>query len=145
MTNSAFPDDLLWGAATDAYQIEGSPLADGAGASIWQRFSHDPRLMAAKGETGDVACDHYNRMDADVALMKAIGLKAYRFSVNWGRVLPEGVGRVNEPGLDFYKKLVDELLKHDIEPLLTLYHRSEERRVGKECVSTCRSRLSPYH
>jgi len=122
MTNSAFPDDFLWGAATAAYQIEGSPLADGAGASIWQRFSHDPRLMAAKDETGDVACDHYNRMEADVALMKAIGLKAYRFSVNWGRVLPEGVGRVNEPGLDFYKRLVDELLKHDIEPLLTLYH-----------------------
>src|SRR3546814_10933685 len=122
MTNSAFPDDFLWGAATAAYQIEGSPLADSAGASIWQRFSHDPRLMAAKGETGDVACDHYNRMDADVALMKAIGLKAYRFSVNWGRVLPEGVGRVNEPGPDFYKKMVDALRKHDIETTLTLYH-----------------------
>ena len=122
MSKSVFPDDFLWGAATAAYQIEGSPLADGAGASIWQRFSHDPRLMAVKGDTGDVACDHYNRMPADVALMKELGLKAYRFSVNWGRVLPEGAGRVNEPGLDFYERLVDELLKNDIEPLLTLHH-----------------------
>src|SRR3546814_9364398 len=73
----------------------------------------DPRLMAAKGDTGDVACDHYNRMPADVALMKELGLKAYRFSVNWGRVLPEGIGRVNEPGLGFYERLVDELLKQD--------------------------------
>src|SRR3546814_8450625 len=94
MTQTVFPDDFLWGAATAAYQIEGSPLADGAGASIWQRFSHDPRLMAAKGDTGDVACDHYNRMPADVALMKELGLKAYRFRVNWGRVLPDGIGRM---------------------------------------------------
>src|SRR3546814_8825007 len=96
MTQTVFPDDFLWGAATAAYQIEGSPLADGAGASIWQRFSHDPRLMAAKGDTGDVACAHYNRMPADVALMKELGLKASRFSVNWGRVLPEGIGRATE-------------------------------------------------
>ncbi|MGN6621499.1 MAG: GH1 family beta-glucosidase, partial [Sphingomonas sp.] len=100
----------------------GSPLADGAGASIWQRFSHDPRLMAAKGDTGDVACDHYNRWQEDVALMKRLGLKAYRFSVAWGRVLPEGTGRVNQAGLDFYERLVDELLANDIEPMVTLYH-----------------------
>jgi len=117
-----FPDDFLWGAATAAYQIEGSPLADGAGASIWQRFSHDPRLMATKGDTGDVACDHYNRMEADVALMKRLGLKAYRFSVAWGRILPEGTGRINEAGLAFYERLVDTLIAHDIEPLCTLYH-----------------------
>ena len=122
MTQTIFPDDFLWGAATAAYQIEGSPLADGAGPSIWQRFSHDPRLMAVKGDTGDIACDHYNRMPADVALMKELGLQAYRFSVNWGRVLPEGTGRVNEPGLDFYERLVEELLRNDIEPLLTLHH-----------------------
>jgi beta-glucosidase len=122
MTDKSFPDDFLWGAATAAYQIEGSPLADGAGASIWQRFSHDPRLMASKGDTGDVACDHYNRMESDVALMKELGLKAYRFSVNWGRVLPEGTGRVNEAGLDFYERLVDALLAAGIEPLLTLHH-----------------------
>src|SRR3546814_9438169 len=122
MTRTRFPDDFLWGAATAAYQIEGSPLADGAGASIWQRFSHDPRLMAAKGATGDIACDHYNRMESDVALMKEIGLNAYRFSVAWGRVLPEGTGRVNEAGLDFYERLVDALLENGIEPLLTLHH-----------------------
>jgi beta-glucosidase len=117
-----FPDKFLWGAATAAYQIEGSPLADGAGASIWQRFSHDPRLMATKGDTGDVACDHYNRMESDVALMKQLGLQAYRFSVAWGRVLPEGAGRVNEAGLAFYERLVDTLLANGIEPLCTLYH-----------------------
>lgn len=122
MTKTGFPDDFLWGAATAAYQIEGSPLADGAGASIWQKFSHDPRLMAAKGATGDVACDHYNRMESDVALMKELGLQAYRFSVNWGRVLPEGIGQVNAKGLGFYDRLVDELLANGITPLLTLHH-----------------------
>ena len=122
MTTSRFPSNFLWGAATAAYQIEGSPLADGAGASIWQRFSHDPRLMAVKGENGDVACDHYNRMASDVGLMAELGLKAYRFSTAWGRILPEGTGAVNMPGLDFYERLVDTLLHHGIEPLLTLYH-----------------------
>ncbi len=122
MTRFSFPDNFLWGAATAAYQIEGSPLADGAGASIWQRFSHDPRLMATKGDTGDIACDHYNRMADDVALMKLLGLKAYRFSTAWGRVLPYGTGKVNDKGLDFYERLVDTLLAHDIEPMLTLYH-----------------------
>ena len=120
--NVKFPDDFLWGCATAAYQIEGSPLADGAGASIWQRFSHDPRLMMASGDTGDVACDHYNRLESDVALMKSLGLQAYRFSVAWGRVLPEGTGRVNEAGLGFYERLIDMLLEHGIEPLCTLYH-----------------------
>ena len=122
MTRVQFPENFLWGAATAAYQIEGSPLADGAGPSIWQRFTHDPRLMAAKGDTGDVACDHYNRMEDDVALMQRLGLQAYRFSVAWGRVLPEGTGMVNEAGLAFYDRLVDTLLAHDIEPLCTLYH-----------------------
>ena len=117
-----FPDNFLWGAATAAYQIEGSPLADGAGPSIWQRFCHDPRLMATKGDTGDVACDHYNRMEADVALMKSLGLQAYRFSVAWGRVLPQGAGQVNEAGLAFYDRLVETLIAHGIEPLCTLYH-----------------------
>ena len=122
MTRVCFPDTFLWGAATAAYQIEGSPLADGAGPSIWKRFTHDPRLMAAKGDTGDVACDHYNRMESDVALMKALGLQAYRFSVNWARVLPEGTGRVNEAGLAFSERLVDTLIANGIEPLCTLFH-----------------------
>jgi len=116
-----FPENFLWGAATSAYQIEGSPLADGAGPSIWHRFVRTPGRIH-HGDTGDVACDHYRRMDEDVALMKRLGLKAYRFSIAWGRVLPEGRGRVNEPGLAFYERLVDTLLAHGIEPLATLYH-----------------------
>src|SRR3546814_15348949 len=87
-----FPDDFLWGAATAAYQIEGSPLADGAGASIWRRFTHDPRLMLATGDTGAVACDHYRRWRDDVALMKAPGLQAYRFSIAWGREIGKAAG-----------------------------------------------------
>jgi len=116
-----FPPDFLWGAATSAYQIEGSPLADGAGASIWQRFCGTPGLVR-DGDTGDVACDHYRRWQEDVALMRSLGLKAYRFSVAWSRVLPEGRGRVNSAGLGFYERLVDELLRQGIEPMLTLYH-----------------------
>ena len=122
MTNSyVFPDGFLWGSATSAYQIEGSPLADGAGPSIWQRFVHTPGLTA-DGDTGDVACDHYNRYREDVALMGSLGLKAYRFSVSWSRVFPEGLGRVNQAGLDFYDRLADALLEEGIEPLATLYH-----------------------
>jgi beta-glucosidase len=116
-----FPDGFLWGAATSAYQIEGSPLADGAGPSIWQRFAHTPGMMA-DGDTGDVACDHYRRYRDDVQLMRALGLKSYRFSVNWSRVLPEGTGRVNPKGLDFYSRLVDELLENGIAPNVTLFH-----------------------
>lgn len=116
-----FPPGFLWGAATAAHQIEGSPLADGAGASIWTRFAHTPG-MTFNGDTGDVACDHYRRWKDDVALMRELGLTAYRFSVSWSRVLPEGTGRVNQKGLDFYSRLVDELLANGIEPLLTLYH-----------------------
>jgi beta-glucosidase len=117
----AFPQGFLWGAATAAHQIEGSPLADGAGPSIWTRFAHTPG-MTLNGDTGDIACDHYRRWKDDVALMRELGLRAYRFSVSWSRVLPEGTGRVNQAGLDFYSRLVDELLANDIEPLLTLYH-----------------------
>jgi len=116
-----FPANFLWGAATSAYQIEGSPLADGAGPSIWQRFAHTPGMMA-NGDTGDVACDHYRRWKDDIGLMQQLGLKAYRFSVAWSRVLPEGKGRVNDAGLDFYERLIDTLLERGIEPLLTLFH-----------------------
>ncbi len=116
-----FPEGFLWGTATAAHQIEGSPLADGAGPSIWTRFAHTPG-MTANGDTGDVACDHYRRWRDDVALMRALGMRAYRFSVSWSRVLPDGTGRVNPKGLDFYSRLVDALLENGIEPLLTLYH-----------------------
>ncbi len=116
-----FPPDFLWGSATSAYQVEGSPLADGAGPSIWHRFCHTPGRVR-DGDTGDVACDHYRRWRDDVALMHALGLKAYRFSVAWGRVLPEGRGAVNRAGLDFYDRLVDALLERGIAPFVTLYH-----------------------
>ena len=120
-TNLEFPAGFLWGAATSAYQIEGSPLADGAGPSIWQRFVHTPGLVA-NNETGDVACDHYRRYAEDVSLMQRLGLKAYRFSISWSRVLPHGRGAVNPAGLAFYDRLVDALLKHGIEPMATLFH-----------------------
>jgi beta-glucosidase len=116
-----FPRSFLWGAATSAYQIEGSPLAHGAGPSIWHRFLRTPGL-APGGDTGDVACDHYHRMHDDVALMKRLGLRAYRFSIAWGRVLPQGRGAVNEAGLGFYERLVDTLLASGIEPMATLFH-----------------------
>ncbi|MGZ5493883.1 MAG: family 1 glycosylhydrolase, partial [Thermoanaerobaculia bacterium] len=121
MAQGNFPSGFLWGAATAAYQVEGSPLADGAGPSIWHRFSHTPGRVV-NNENGDVACDHYRRYREDVALMRELGLTAYRFSISWGRILPEGTGRVNERGLDFYRRLVDELLKAGIAPLITLYH-----------------------
>jgi beta-glucosidase len=116
-----FSRSFLWGAATSAYQIEGSPLADGAGPSIWHRFVRTPTLTK-DGDTGDVACDHYRRMEDDVAMMKRLGLTAYRFSIAWGRILPEGRGRVNEAGLGFYERLVDTLLANGIEPMATLFH-----------------------
>lgn len=118
---SRFPPGFLWGAGTSAYQVEGSPLADGAGPSNWHRFSHTPG-MVHNGETGDVACDHYHRIEADVALMRSLGLTAYRFSVAWSRVLPAGRGRVNTAGLGFYERLVDTLLGSNIQPLVTLFH-----------------------
>jgi beta-glucosidase len=117
----SFPDDFRWGAATAAYQIEGAATTDGRGPSIWDTFSHTPGLVLG-GDTGDVAVDHYHRYRDDVALMTRLGLGAYRFSVSWPRVQPGGRGPANQPGLDFYRRLVDSLLDADIEPWLTLYH-----------------------
>jgi beta-glucosidase len=119
--SDAFPPGFAWGAATSAYQIEGSPRADGKGESIWDRFARSPGRIR-DGATGDVACDHYRRWSTDVALMVELGLRAYRFSVAWTRVLPAGTGRVNEAGVDFYERLVDGLLAAGIEPWVTLYH-----------------------
>ena len=121
MPECRFPPDFVWGAATAAYQVEGAAGEDGRGESIWDRFSHTPGRVR-NGDTGDVACDHYHRYREDVALMADLGLGAYRFSVAWSRVLPEGTGRLNEAGLDFYDRLVDELLGLGIEPFPTLYH-----------------------
>src|SRR5512146_3194242 len=120
-TRFEFPQDFLWGTATASYQIEGAWNEDGRGESIWDRFSHTPGKVE-NGDTGDVACDHYHRWREDLALMKDLGLHAYRFSTAWPRILPEGTGRVNQAGLDFYSRLVDRLLELGIEPYVTLYH-----------------------
>ena len=116
-----FPPDFLWGAATAAYQIEGAAGADGRGPSIWDTFSHTPGRVR-NGDTGDVAVDHYHRYAEDVALLAALGVKGYRFSVSWPRVQPDGRGPANQPGLDFYRRLVDALAGAGIEPVITLYH-----------------------
>ncbi|HEY3524317.1 MAG TPA: GH1 family beta-glucosidase [Candidatus Limnocylindrales bacterium] len=117
----SFPPRFLWGAATSAYQIEGAVAEDGRGESIWDRFTHRPGTIEG-GATGDIADDHYHRWRADVDLMAELGLGAYRFSIAWPRVLPEGRGAVNRRGLDFYSRLVDGLLEAGIRPFATLYH-----------------------
>jgi beta-glucosidase len=116
-----FPLDFVWGAAVSAYQVEGAVDADGRGESIWDRFSSTPGKVV-NGDSGAVACDSYHRYREDVKLMEQLGLNAFRFSVAWPRILPAGRGRVNAAGLDFYDRLVDELLAADIEPFVTLYH-----------------------
>ena len=121
MTNYTFPHNFLWGAATAAYQVEGAWNEDGKGESIWDRFSHTPGKISDQ-TTGDVACDHYHRYEQDIALMRRLGLKAYRFSIAWTRVLPAGRGRINPKGIDFYDRLIDSLCAANIEPFLTLYH-----------------------
>ena len=122
-TNTArtFPKDFLWGSATASYQVEGAFNEDGRTASIWDTFSKMPG-KTVNGANGDVSTDHYHRFQGDVQLMKALGVKTYRFSISWNRVFPDGTGKPNPKGLDFYNKLVDELLKNGIEPFATLYH-----------------------
>jgi beta-glucosidase len=121
MSSVQFPDDFVWGAATASYQIEGAVAEDGRLPSIWDTFSHTPGKVAG-GDTGDIACDHYHRWRDDIALMRDLGLQAYRFSIAWPRVVPSGVGQINERGLDFYDRLVDGLLEANITPFATLYH-----------------------
>lgn len=123
MTTSglSFPDGFVWGTATASYQIEGAHDEDGRSPSIWDTFSRTPGKVLG-GDTGDVACDHYHRYPEDVALMRELGLDAYRFSVAWPRVIPTGTGAVNAKGLDFYSRLVDTLLENGIRPVVTLYH-----------------------
>lgn len=116
-----FPKDFTWGAATAAYQIEGGWNEGGRGPSIWDAFTHTPDKIF-QGHTGDVTCDHFHRVEEDVALMKAMGLKAYRFSFSWSRLLPSGRGAVNEEGVAFYNRLIDALLANGITPWVTLYH-----------------------
>lgn len=116
-----FPAGFIWGTATAAYQVEGAVNADGRGPSIWDTFSHTP-WKTYHGDTGDVADDQYNRLDADLDLMADLGLTGHRFSVSWPRIQPDGTGRVNERGLDYYRRVVDGLLQRGITPALTLYH-----------------------
>jgi beta-glucosidase len=118
---SGFPNGFLWGTATSSYQIEGAVTEDGRGPSIWDRFSHTPGTIS-DGSNGDTATDHYHRYREDILLMKELGTKAYRFSIAWPRVFPEGTGSPNPKGLDFYKRLIDELAANGIEPYVTLYH-----------------------
>jgi len=116
-----FPKNFLWGTATSAFQVEGAVHEDGRGESIWDRFAHTPGKIL-NGDNADVACDHYHRYADDVRLMKDLGYNAYRFSIAWPRIFPEGRGQVNEKGLDFYSRLVDALLENHIAPNATLYH-----------------------
>ncbi|PJF29584.1 MAG: beta-glucosidase [Phototrophicales bacterium] len=121
MTQYIFPQDFLWGAATASYQIEGAVFEDGRGTTVWDVFADTPGKVK-NGDSGEVACDHYHRYPQDVALMKQLGLHAYRFSIAWARILPEGTGNINPAGLDFYDKLLDTLLVNGIRPFATLYH-----------------------
>jgi beta-glucosidase len=118
---TSFPEGFLWGASTASYQIEGAVREDGRGPSIWDTFCHLPGTIAG-GDTGDIACDHYHRWPEDIALMRELGLGAYRFSTAWSRIQPEGRGAGNPQGLEFYDRLVDGLLEAGIEPWLCLYH-----------------------
>lgn len=117
----AFPKDFLWGAASAAYQVEGAWDEDGKGISNWDKFVRIPG-KTYKGTNGDLAVDHYHRYKEDVQLMAEMGMKTYRFSVSWARIFPNGKGEINQKGLDFYNDLINELIKHRIEPILTIYH-----------------------
>src|SRR5947199_10678096 len=117
----SFPKGFIWGTATSAYQIEGAVNEDGRGRSIWDTFSHTPGKIG-DGTNADHANDHYHRYKEDVRLIRDLGVKAYRFSIAWPRVFPEGTGKPNPKGLDFYNRLLDELLGNGIQPFVTLYH-----------------------
>lgn len=117
----AFKNDFVWGAATASYQVEGAAYEDGKGLNIWDVFTHEKGRIY-EDHNGDVACDQYHRYLEDIAIMKSMGIKAYRFSLSWARILPEGTGTVNEKGIAFYNRLIDALLENGIEPYVTLYH-----------------------
>ena len=119
--SETFPKNFLWGAATASYQIEGGAYKDGKGKSIWDTFAHTEGKIK-NNENGDIATDHYHRYKEDISLMNDIKLNAYRFSIAWTRIIPDGKGKINQKGIDFYSRLIDELLKYNIKPFITLYH-----------------------
>ena len=117
----SFPSDFIWGVATSAYQIEGAVTEDGRGLSVWDTFCHRPGTIK-NGHTGDVACDHYHLFRQDIDLMAQLKIPAYRFSISWSRIFPEGIGPINQKGLDFYSRLLDEILTKGITPFVCLHH-----------------------
>ena len=119
--DAIFPKNFFWGTATASYQIEGACKEDGKGESIWDRFAHTPGRIK-NGDTGDIACDSYHRWREDIALMRAMNLNSYRFSISWPRIQPSGSGAANSKGVDYYSRLVDALLEAHIRPVVTLYH-----------------------
>ena len=135
------PADFTIGAATAAYQIEGAVAEEGRGESVWDRFTHTPGTIA-DGQTGDIACDHYHRWRDDIALMTQLNLNAYRFSIAWPRIVPEGRGKANEAGLAFYDRLVDGLLEAGIAPFVTLYHWDLPQLLQDEGEAGCGGALS---
>ena len=121
MKTARFPKDFSWGTATASYQVEGAWQEDGKGESIWDRFSHTPGKVK-NNDHGDIACDHFHRWEEDLRLLRDLGVNTYRFSLSWPRIMPDGSGRVNQKGLDFYARIVDRLLEYQIQPNATLYH-----------------------
>ncbi len=121
ISSSSLPEDFLYGVATAAYQIEGAADVDGRGPSVWDDFSHTPGKVV-NNDNGDVACDHYNRWESDLDLIKQLNVDAYRFSFSWSRILPQGVGRINEKGIEFYDRLLDGCLARELKPFATLFH-----------------------
>ncbi len=119
--NLSFPKGFLWGTATAAYQIEGAVKEDGRGKSVWDTFSHTPGKIL-NNDNGDIACDFYHKYKEDIQLIKSLNAKSYRFSISWSRIFPEGTGTPNQKGVDFYNRMVDELLVNGIEPFATLFH-----------------------
>ncbi len=132
MPHPQFPPSFLFGTATSAFQVEGSPSADGKGKSIWDVFTHTPGNIRG-GENADSACDTYNHPEREIGLMTELGLNAYRFSISWSRVLPEGRGSVNQKGLDYYRRLIDLLLAKNITPFITLFHWDTPQALQKKC------------
>ena len=139
----AFPRDFVWGAATASYQIEGAANEDGRGESVWDRFAATPGKVR-NGDSGAIACDFYHRYSDDIRLMGELGIDAFRFSIAWPRVLPEGRGRVNEKGLDFYDRLVDELLDNGITPFATLFHWDTPQVLDEEGGWPSRGIIEPF-